>query len=160
MEHGLKLHDGSKAAAYASKWGLEDEMTKGHTKRALHGETPFDFLRALFLNPDDRQAGELFQEFARCFKGKRQLHWSAGLKKRFGIGDFSDVEIADQAEEYAEFLGQISLSQWKAVVRDEGRGLVLVLATNGGWPAVIEYIDRLMSKQTALSQITRRDFKY
>ena len=32
--HGIKLDDGSKAAQYVTKgmWGLEDEMTKGHTK--------------------------------------------------------------------------------------------------------------------------------
>ena len=29
-QHGLKLDDGSKAASYMSKWGLENEITKGH----------------------------------------------------------------------------------------------------------------------------------
>ena len=78
--HGLKLHDGSKAAAYASKWGLEDEMTKGHTKKALHGETPFDFLRSFLADGEDKQAAALFREFAETFKGKRQLHWSRGSR--------------------------------------------------------------------------------
>ena len=31
--HGCRVDDGSKAAAYASKWGLESEMTKSHTKQ-------------------------------------------------------------------------------------------------------------------------------
>ena len=31
--HGLKLDNGEKAGEYVSKWGLEDEMTKGHTRR-------------------------------------------------------------------------------------------------------------------------------
>ncbi|MCH0743043.1 protein rep, partial [Pseudomonas aeruginosa] len=45
--HGCRVDDGSKAAAYASKWGLESEMTKSHTKQGRNGSrTPWDFLRA------------------------------------------------------------------------------------------------------------------
>ena len=48
--HGIKLDDGTKASDYVTKWGLEDEMTKGHTKKAkAGGETPFDLLRAALL---------------------------------------------------------------------------------------------------------------
>ena len=43
--HGIKLDDGTKASQYVTKWGLEDEMTRGHTKKAkAGGETPFDLL--------------------------------------------------------------------------------------------------------------------
>ena len=32
---------------YVSKWGLEEEVTKGHLKKGLNGSlTPFDLLRA------------------------------------------------------------------------------------------------------------------
>lgn len=138
--HGLKLDDGSKAAKYVSKWGLEDEMTKGHTKKANHGETPFDFLRAYLLDSSDKQAGALFKEFAETFKGKRQLHWSPGLKKRFAIGEASDEELSVQMEDYASMLGTITLDQWRDVLAADGRGTVLMLASNGGWDAVILYL--------------------
>ena len=39
-----------------------------------------DFLRAYLADGQDKQAAALFQEFAQVFKGKRQLHWSKGLK--------------------------------------------------------------------------------
>jgi len=40
--HGCTVQDGTKAAVYASKWGLEDEMTKAHTKQSRgKGATPF-----------------------------------------------------------------------------------------------------------------------
>ena len=38
--HGIKLDDGTKASDYVTKWGLEDEMTKGHTKKAKAGAKP------------------------------------------------------------------------------------------------------------------------
>ena len=138
--HGLKLHDGSKAAAYASKWGLEDEMTKGHTKKALHGETPFDFLRSFLADGEDKQAAALFREFAETFKGKRQLHWSRGLKARFAVEEASDEQLAAKIEDRAFLLGQISLEQWRDVLAVDGRGQVLQLAAVGGWDAVEHYL--------------------
>ncbi|MBC7773826.1 MAG: rolling circle replication protein, Rep63 protein, partial [Phycisphaerae bacterium] len=135
-----KLDDGSKAAKYVSKWGLEDEMTKGHTKKALHGETPFDFLRAYLVDSKDKQAGALFKEFAETFKGKRQLFWSPGLKKRYAIGESSDEELAVQMDDYAAMLGVITLEQWRDVLRVEGRGILLQVAASGGWEAVLVYL--------------------
>jgi hypothetical protein len=141
--HGVRLDDGSMAAAYASKWGLDAEMTKGHIKVAKDGETPFDFLRA-YLEDGDKQAAALFAEFAKVFKGKRQLHWSRGLKKRFGIGDVSDEELAQKQDDQAVLLGSISLEQWRAVLRHEGRAIVLELAEKQGWEAVEGYIGSII----------------
>lgn len=118
-------------------------MTKGHTKKALHGETPFDFLRAYMHDTSDKQAAALFKEFAETFHGKRQLFWSPGLKKRYAIGELSDDEIAAKMDDYATMLGTITLEQWCDVLRVEGRGLVLQLAASGGWEAVTIYLDSI-----------------
>ena len=140
--HGLKLDDGSKAAKYVSKWGLEDEMTKGHTKKALHGETPFDLLRSLLDDSEDKQAAALFKHFAETFKGKRQLHWSRGLKARYAIGEKNDDQLAQEKEDdLAVWLGVITMEQWRDVLAVEGRGAVLSMAARGGWPAVLEYLE-------------------
>jgi hypothetical protein len=142
--HGLKLDDGSKASAYVSKWGLEDEMTKGHTKKALHGETPFDFLRAFLEDPDDKQAAALFIEFANVFKGKRQLHWSRGLKKRYSIGERTDEQLAtEQEDDFTVLLGTITMDQWRDVLAVEGRGTVLLVASRSGWSAVLHYLEQI-----------------
>ena len=37
---------------------------------------------------------DLYQEYAKAFKGWAQLLWSRGLKKRFGIEEFKDGELA------------------------------------------------------------------
>lgn len=144
--HGLKLDNGDKAAKYVSKWGLEDEMTKGHTKKALHGETPFDFLRALVVSDEDRQAAVLFIEFANAFKGKRQLHWSKGLKARFAIGEKTDDELVEEQDDFAVVLGCIPLEQWRDVLAVEGRGNVLALAEHGEWAAVAGYLFSIKGK--------------
>ena len=146
LQHGLKLDDGSKAAKYVSKWGLEDEMTKGHTKKALHGETPFDFLRAYLVDKNDKQAAALFVEFAQTFEGKRQLHWSAGLKKRYAIGEKTDEELAEVQDDFARLLGTITLDQWRDVLAVDGRVNVLVMAAAGGWSAVVDYLDSIKGK--------------
>jgi hypothetical protein len=160
LQHGLKLDDGSKAAKYVSKWGLEDEMTKGHTKKALHGETPFDFLRARLEDPDDKQAAALFIEFAQVFKGKRQLHWSRGLKKRYAIGEKNDDELAQEKEDdFAEWLGNITMDQWRDVLAVEGRGPLLLIAARGGWPAALAYLAEIQGRGTVakLGNITQPD---
>jgi hypothetical protein len=144
--HGIKIDDGTKAADYVAKWGLEDEMTKGHTKKSRHGETPFDFLRSYLADSTDKQAGALFKEYAECFKGKRQLHWSSGLKKHFHIGETTDEELLEKVEDDSAFLGQISLEQWKEVLRDDGRAFILQLAAKFGWGPVLEYLEVMQNR--------------
>jgi hypothetical protein len=141
FDHGLDLQDGSKADRYVSKWGLEDEITRGHTKKGrAGGETPFDLLRAYLADSDDKQAAALFQEFSRCFKGRRQLSWSNGLKARFQLSDKEDEEIASEVEEDAQLLGLITSDQWRDVLKVKGRATVLELAADGGWHAVSRYL--------------------
>jgi rubredoxin len=144
--HGLKLDDGEHAAKYVTKWGLEDEMTKGHTKKAISGETPFDFLRAYLLDKTDKQAMALFIEFAETFQGKRQLHWSKGLKKRFAIAEKSDEALAEEKEDATVYLGKIELDQWRDVLCVDGRVNVLVIAASSGWEAVSVYLDSIKGR--------------
>ena len=138
--HGLKLDDGTKAGNYAAKWGLEDEMTKGHTKKALHGETPFDFLRAYLADGSDRQAAALFKEFAETFKGKQQLRWSKGLKNLFAIEETTDEELATKVEESAVLLGMLTVDQWRDVLKVDGRATVLEIAARSGWYEVQRFL--------------------
>jgi hypothetical protein len=141
--HGLKLDGGEEAGKYMTKWGLEDEMTKGHTKKALHGETPFDFLRAIVQDKEDKQASALFIEFAKTFEGKRQLHWSKGLKKLYQVAEKTDDVLAAETDDKARLLGMITLDQWRDVLAVEGRAVVLAVAAGGGWDAVTAYLEQI-----------------
>ena len=146
-EHGVSLEDGSKAAAYASKWGLENEMTKGHIKRAIGGETPFDLLRAVLEDKKDNQARSLFREYAHAFKGKRQLVWSRGLRDLFDMGETSsDEELAATLEDDAEFLGSLDPDEWRVVLKFDFRAELLELARHG-WEPVQRMLDGLVGNQ-------------
>ena len=159
--HGVSLDGGEEAADYIAKmgleaprenreapqdaeqvprWGLDCEMTKGHTKRAKDGETPFDLLRAVFADREDQEAGRLFSEFAAAFHGRRQLVWSRGLRDLIGLeAEETDGEIEARLEADAEILGWLSPDQWRAVVGADLRAELLELA-RVGW----EPVERLL----------------
>ena len=104
MEHGLDLRDGTYAEKYVSKWGLEQEMTKGHIKQGRNGSlTPFDLLQYSMVDAsmNNRTIASLYQEYGICTKGARQLVWSRGLKSLLNISEKSDEELAEETEEEA-----------------------------------------------------------
>jgi hypothetical protein len=145
--HGVSLDDGSRAAEYASKWGLDQEMTKGHIKKAHKGATPFDFLRSYLRCDTDRLqafAAARFLEYAKAFKGRRQLVWSMGLKALFDLGEVTDEEIAGHLDDQAFQLGKIELEDWRLILKFDARGDVLELARHG-W----ESVERLLSSLRA-----------
>ena len=83
MQHGLDIRDGTYAQQYVSKWGLENELTKGHIKKGRNGSmTPFDLLQLSFDDVEvfGKKPSKLWQEFGIAIKGSRQLEWGRGLK--------------------------------------------------------------------------------
>lgn len=154
-EHGVTVQDGSQAAQYASKWGLEDEMTKAHTKKTrLKGATPWGLLRAV-LDGDDpeytpERAGKLFQVYAKAFHGRRQLYWSNGLRKLLELSqEQTDDELIAQAEdEQASVLATITVKQWRAIRRYHQEAHLLTVAEDA--PGLLQsIIDRLVTKDAA-----------
>lgn len=116
IEHGCDLQDGTYAEQYVGKWGLEDEMTKGHIKKGREGgRTPWDLLR---LSEDgDESAGRLFQTFAEAFKGKRQLSWSKGLKSMLLVEEVSDETLATETDKDSVEVREIALEIWRLIKR-------------------------------------------
>jgi hypothetical protein len=141
--HGLTVQDGSRAAKYASKWGLESELTQWHRKRGkVESRTPFDLLRAV-SETGDGYAALRFREYAEAFHGRRQLVFSRGLKALYQIGEVSDDELVQSQDEDAFLLGSLNLDEWRVVCQAEARGLLLEVASNGGWDAVERLLDSL-----------------
>lgn len=137
--HGCTVQDGREAAKYVSKWGLEDEMTKAHTKKAKrHGLTPWGLLRAV-LDGDAPEiapeaAAALFRLYAHAFKGRRQLHWSVGLRAKLlpEQVELSDQQIVERPDdERAILLAELSTDDWKAIRRVNGQAAVLEAAERG-----------------------------
>ena len=126
--YGIDLQGADHVQAYLSKhgsWSIEQEMTKSHIKRGRDSNmTPFDLLRDVLQNDDD-YSKELYKEYALAFKGKRQLHWSRGLKEHFSITDKTDEELAKEKVEQADILGLLTSHQWKEIIRSNQRAQLL-----------------------------------
>lgn len=139
----MTVQDGSKAGEYASKWGLEDEMTKSHMKQTRRkGATPWGLLRAV-LDGDDpdyppERATALFRVYAEAFAGRRQLYWSNGLRLLLQISnELSDEELANKAEdEQASVLATLTSVQWKAIRRFRQEAHILTVAESN--PGMLE----------------------
>lgn len=114
LQHGFDLRDGKYADRYVSKWGLEDEMTKGHTKKGREDSlTPWDLLRASEAGCE--KSGYLFQVFAKSFKGKRQLSWSKGLKSLLLVEEKTDEELATETEKDSVEVEILAMELWKLI---------------------------------------------
>jgi hypothetical protein len=141
--HGLQLQDGSKAAKYASKWGLESELTQWHRKRGkVDSQTPFDLLRRVFES-QDKKASALFREYSESFHGRHQLQFSRGLKKLYSVAEISDDELTNKQDDEAVLLGSFTPQQWRLVCQTGQRGSLLEVATSSGWDAVLTLLESL-----------------
>jgi hypothetical protein len=101
---------------YKNRWGVESELTKGHCKSGRQESlTPFDFLRIIKKSKsssDFNFFGKLFVEFSETMKGKRQIFWSKGLKKIFGIKSKTDEELAEGEQQKDEIIGVLSKEEF------------------------------------------------
>jgi hypothetical protein len=148
-KHGLDIRNGDFAAEYIAKWGVEptnlwtldNEITRGHIKKSFNGLSPFDLLRQYNVTGNKMYA-ELFQEYAKVAKGKRQLMWSPNLKKYFEIATVTDKELATKLEHDALLLGFLNKEAWHWIVENNKRSHLYMISKNGGWDAVIFYLSQ------------------
>lgn len=123
--HGVDVRNGTYAAKYVSKWGLEEEVTKGHLKKGLNGSlTPFDLLRGASTNNHFKT---LFKQFADVFKGKQQLVWSKGLKDLLGIEQVTDEQLIEDTEKTSVEVRELGDMIWQLILKYEKRAHVLDL---------------------------------
>lgn len=134
-KHGCTVQDGNKAAEYASKWGLEDEMTKANSKVAKRkGMTPWGLLRAVLDgdNPDysPKYAKGVFLAYSKCMTGARQLYWSNGLRAKLALApEMTDEQVAEKiTDERSIHLADISMEQWKAIRKAKAEPHILTSA--------------------------------
>jgi len=142
--HGLDLVNGAHAAAYVTKWGIEEEMTKGHLKQGIkEGHvSPFGLLE--LYDQGDKNAGRRFQEYAKVFKGKRQLVWSKGLRELLKVGEQkSDDEIIKEVEKASIEVMKISYDDFLQILKYEKRAEFLCQICAQGKEAIRAFIDDL-----------------
>jgi hypothetical protein len=144
-EAGFDLRPGEAAASYVNKWGLAREMTLGHTAKRGQGEnrTPWGLLFD-FVEASDSYAGVLFCIFAEVFKGRRQLFWSHGLKRRLGLEPPGGELCADEAD---ATIAELERREWGAVVTARMRAQLLEIAAQGGRDAVAALVSHLLDQR-------------
>lgn len=151
-KHGLDLVNGAWAAAYVTKWGIEEEMTKGHLKQGIkEGHvSPFGLLD--LYDQGDENAGRRFQEFAKVFKGKRQLVWSKGLRELLKVGEQKpDDEIITEMENASVEVMKISYTDYQQIMKYNQEVEFLCKVCPQGKDAIIAFIDNLYKLDVSFS---------
>lgn len=146
LKHGLDVRNGLKAAEYVSKmgWTISKEVTKGHTKKGRKGNyAPFDLLQA---DIDGHQwAPEKFREYAFATFGLRYISRFPKLQKLYQVDDehLTDEEIAQQIEERSILLGQITLLQWRKILKHDLRTTILDICEQKTFYAAMELLSAI-----------------
>lgn len=154
-KHGVVVQDGSRAAQYVSKmgnkeWTLADEISKASSKGGRKGSRSAWELLDCMIDPDaspqhQKRAEGLFREYSEATKGRSQLVWSPGLKKRYAIAEMNDEELCAQEEEDAILIAQIPLDAWRAIRRQKMQVHILNAVQFGAEAvnALVEYCVRI-----------------
>lgn len=95
-EHGLDVRI-SRKDDYIAKLGLEIASIVGKQGRLRGHRTPWQLLSA--ATDGNTYAQDRWRHYATAMLGARQLTWSKGAKRAFGIREKTDEEIAKQREE-------------------------------------------------------------
>ena len=137
-DHAIDVHFDASSSDYLAKqddesnlsyWGADREVAKGMSKKSK-GLHPFQLLDA--FSRGEVSKGSLFLEYAKAFKGKRQIFWSPKLKNKIGLNDKSDQEIVEEKEEKAYVLSTLNTHAWQVVLDQDARAEILFIAENQG----------------------------
>lgn len=142
----FQVQGASSAGNYIGKWGAAEELVLGGLKTGREGKSPFQLL-ASYAEGNDERSGSLFSEFAKVFKGRRQLVWSPGLKKLAQIEEISDQKAAEDSvrlldeSKHDERVGHFTPEAWKKVRHVRGAILKFAeLAGEVGVSAIVEAV--------------------
>lgn len=157
IRHSVDVIDWASNSDYLAKcdsvdsmyWGADRELAKSETKKARKDSFGvFDFLDE-YQRTGDNFWRERYLEYVNAMKGSRQIFWSHGLKKRVGLDELSDEELASMKEEKAKLVFELDEHQWRKVADNNLQAAVLDLSESGGKPAVLALLDDYEEKPTA-----------
>lgn len=129
-EHGIDVRDADEQiydyiAKYGhepldTRWTVERELAKAPVKKSRQkdGRTPFQMLADCGVG--DWSGAPLFQEYARTFKGRKQLVWSRGLREELGLEqEQSDDDLAAALPEEYVLLTTLNSLQWRVIMQSD-----------------------------------------
>ena len=154
--HGVDMTWAKKDVAdYVVKiggWDIEHEITKSPVKKGREGRySPLQLLAAYADCPEETntQTGEIgpslfgrvWRNYAQSMKGRHQLQWSRGLRKRLGLAaEKTDEALAEETEKTAVNLYQPDKKEWATVLHFDKRAELLNVAASGSADAVKDFL--------------------
>jgi hypothetical protein len=142
-DHGVKVLPGNAAAAYITKWGLENELANPDTKQGREGHfTPFQLLTLSYQG--EKWAGILYQEFSLAFHGVSQLRWSKGLRDKLGMGESAtDQELSEEETSRDSVrIAKLTWDEYRTILSKGRRGVVgeILVISECGSEALKEWL--------------------
>jgi len=138
-KYGLKYSPGrDNVNLYASKWGLDQELT---SQKSSHGINPFQMLDN--LTPTNIK---LFQEYAAAIKGRKQLLYSKGLKKILKMAVVSDKTITEDVSKFDVIIALITREGWTNILDKQVRGELLAVASTGDINELFNYLSHVLTR--------------
>ena len=150
MSHSVDVVDNASTSDYLAKhddkknlkWGVDKELTKPFSKASKELMHPFQ-LADLFMTgvPSlpwnvskaiSKKAGDLFAEYSKAFKGKSSVFWSRGLKKKIGLVEKDDEELAKQETDKIDTLSSLEHHAWSEIKNRKYRSKLLDTAEDLG----------------------------
>lgn len=136
VQAGEALADYFTKGTYATATGAAYEVTGSHSKKAgKGGRSPFDLLRDV-VGLGDADALDLWHEWEKASKGRRQLTWSRGLRARLlEDEEKSDQELVDE-DAGGETEAVVCKKGWRWIAADPGRPCQVLEAVESdasGW---------------------------
>lgn len=111
LPHAWQVQGAAAAGEYLGKWGAAEELALADRKQGKRaGLTPWQLLAA--SRDGDAVASAKWVEYAKAFKGARQLVWSPGLKAAVGVAEVDDTAAAADEVAEPERLVNINRESW------------------------------------------------
>lgn len=119
---GVDVSDAQESRAlssYVSKWGLDHEIAKSHSKKSKNGSlSPFDLLRVIAHSdnaPAVRIARRFYAEYAEAMHGARQLVAAFDEDYAHLIEQETDEALAEQDDDDRDLLALLTLEAWRYI---------------------------------------------
>ena len=113
---------------YLTKWALSLEVTAGQLKDGLGDHyTPFQLLGKIRRSDGKRKARmeNAFREYAKAFKGRRQLVYSRGLRELLELKEEkSDADLVEETDEPSYLFAVLYWDQYEELLKRERTGIL------------------------------------
>lgn len=144
----------TKAVHGGHRIGLEFTSSQTKAVRTAHGTRPVWALLDDVIDQGDADALDLWHEWERASKGRRQLTWSQGFRKQLGLAaERSDEEIAgEELGSREDDLVLLTAAGWAVIVAGLHMAGLLDVAEKRGLAGVRGFLDAVGAEYVVMGE--------